>query len=86
MPKIVEFAAAAVLSLSAVAFTATAASAEIVCNGENVCWHVHHPYAYHPEWGVSVHPNHWRWGATEHYTWREHRGRGYWRNGVWVTF
>ncbi|MGH7009883.1 MAG: hypothetical protein ACREEX_03510 [Caulobacteraceae bacterium] len=70
-------------SLTAVA---GAASAEIVCNADNVCWHVHRHYTYQPSFGIVVHPNNWRWGRNEHYTWKEHRGRGYWRNGVWITF
>ncbi len=71
-----------------VALSATSASAYIACNGEGACWHVHRhgAYTYRPEFGVVVHPDNWRWGATEHYTWREHRGRGYWRNGAWVGF
>ncbi len=66
--------------------TAPAAKAAVVCNGEGVCWHVRHPYAYPPAYGVVVHPNGWRWGPGEHYVWREHRGRGYWRGGAWVAF
>ena len=78
--------AGAVLSLSAMALTATAASAAIVCNGEGACWHVHRTYAYAPTYGVVVHPDNWRWGPNEHYAWREHPGRGYWRGGNWVAF
>ncbi|MGO9866173.1 MAG: hypothetical protein ACLPJY_00600 [Rhodomicrobium sp.] len=68
------------------ALTATAASAEIVCNREGDCWHVktHHPYQ--NEWGIVVHPDNWKWEGHEKYRWREHEGRGYWRNGVWVQF
>jgi hypothetical protein len=66
--------------------SASAASAEIVCNREGDCWHAREHNAYHPEWGIVVHPDDWKWGATEKYKWREHEGRGYWRNGVWVTF
>ena len=77
--------AAAVAALGAGA--AVTASADVVCSStENVCWHVHRHYDYKPEFGVVVHPNNWRWGDTDHYTWREHAGRGYWRNGAWVTF
>ena len=68
------------------ALTTTAASAAIVCNQEGECWHVRQTYDYHPEFGVVVHPDGWAWGANEHYVWREHRGRGYWHNGVWITF
>jgi hypothetical protein len=86
MNKLGKLAAAAVLGASAVALTATSASAYIACNANGTCWHVRNHYVYHPEFGVVVHPDGWRWGASDHYTWREHRGRGYWRNGVWITF
>jgi len=85
MSNRLKLAGAAALGLGLFAISAPA-SAEIVCNAEGVCWHVHHPYAYAPAYGVVVHPNTWRWGPSEHYVWREHPGRGYWRNGVWVTF
>jgi hypothetical protein len=84
--NITKLAVAAILGLGAATFTGTAASAEIVCNPDNVCWHTHQHYDYHPAWGVVVHPDDWRWGPSEHYTWREHHGRGYWRNGVWIRF
>ena len=86
MKSATKLAAAALLGLSAVALGATSASAAIACNAEGACWHVRHPYAYRPEFGVVVHPNNWRWGPHEHYVWREHAGRGYWRNGVWIRF
>ena len=35
------------------AFTATSASAAIVCNGEGDCWHVKEKYDYKPEWGCG---------------------------------
>jgi hypothetical protein len=81
-----KIAACALLGLATLAITAPAASAAIVCNGEGECWHVHRNYAYAPEFGVVVHPDNWRWGAGERYRWREHAGRGYWRNGAWVRF
>jgi hypothetical protein len=86
MNKLGKLAAAAVLGASAVALTATSASAYIACNGEGYCWHVRNSYAYQPGWNVVIHPDGWRWGSGERYRWREHRGRGYWRSGVWVTF
>ncbi len=73
-------------AVCALALTATAASAEIVCNREGDCWHVSERHPYRPEFGVVVHPDSWRWEARERYRWREHEGRGYWRRGVWVKF
>jgi hypothetical protein len=77
-------AAATLIGLAALA-PAAPASAAIVCSGD-ACWHVHGTYHYPPNVGIVVHSDHWRWGPHDHYVWHEHRGRGYWRNGVWVTF
>lgn len=77
---------AAAVAASAMAAAATA-SAEIVCSTtDNVCWHVHRHYVYRPDFDVVVHPDSWRWGPAEHFVWHEHPGRGYWRDGVWITF
>jgi hypothetical protein len=72
----------------ALALTATAASAEIACNSEGDCWHINVRHPYRPEFGVTIHPDSWKWAEREHdkYRWREHEGRGYWRKGVWVEF
>jgi hypothetical protein len=86
MKNFVKLASAAALSASALLLTATSVSAAVACNAEGECWHVKRAYAYRPEFGVVIHPNGWHWGRDEHFTWREHTGRGYWRNGVWVTF
>lgn len=86
MREFVKLGAAAALGVTALAIAATSASAAIVCNREGECWHVPRAEVYRPEFGVVVHPNSWRWGPREHFVWREHPGRGYWRNGVWVTF
>ena len=86
MKRASKIAAAALIGLSALTISATAASAAVVCNGEGACWHVRRPYAYRPEFGVVVHPDNWRWGPGDHYVWREHRGRGYWDHGAWRRF
>ncbi len=72
----------------ALALTATAASAAIVCNDEGDCWHVKKRYHYRPEFRLEIHPDNWRWRehADHRYHWREHEGRGYWRNGIWIQF
>ncbi len=77
--------AAAAMAVSMIACM-TAADAAIVCNREGECWHVRHPYRYRDEFGLVVHEDGWRWGAGERFVWREHEGRGYWRNGVWIRF
>jgi hypothetical protein len=86
MKNTMKLTVAALMAAGGLALTTASASAAIACNGEGECWHTHRDYTYRPEFGVVVHPNGWRWGATDHYTWREHTGRGYWHNGAWVTF
>ncbi|MGH6888746.1 MAG: hypothetical protein ACREHF_06070 [Rhizomicrobium sp.] len=81
-----KLAVAAVMSAGMLAFAGGSASAAIVCNAYGSCWHVRRAYAYPPEAHIVVHPNSWRWRARAHFVWRDHPGRGYWRNGVWVTF
>jgi hypothetical protein len=73
-------AGASVLALSAIS-----ASAAIVCTG-NVCWHTRQAYEYPPHAGVTVHPDTWKWGPSERYSWREHEGRGYWSGERWMEF
>jgi hypothetical protein len=86
MNKAPKLAILALVAAGGLAGAASQASAAVVCNAERVCWHVRSHYDYKPEWGLVVHPNRWHWARTEHYQWREHRGRGYWRNGAWVRF
>jgi hypothetical protein len=86
MNKLGKLAFAAAMGAGALAMTATSASAYIVCNARNVCWHTHARYAYRPAFGLVVHPDSWRWRRRDHYVFRDHPGRGYWRNGVWITF
>jgi hypothetical protein len=85
MKKIAIAAAAAALSVMTLA---TSASAAIVCNRDGDCWHVKGRYAYQDGWGLTVHPNNWRWGGADKFRWREpvREERGYWRGGVWVRF
>ncbi|MBY0561898.1 hypothetical protein [Hyphomicrobium sp.] len=77
---------AALLGASMLAFTATTASADIVCNGDGDCWHVKERHKYSPDLHLQVHPDGWKWRESDaaHHRWREHEGHGYWRSGVWV--
>ena len=74
----------AVLVVGTLAVLAISASADIICNNEGVCWHTHNPYDYPPEAHVTIHDNNWHWGPNEHYTFREHAGRGYWSGDTWI--
>ncbi len=67
------------------AFSTVGASAAIICSG-NVCWHATETYEYPAESHVIIHPDSWRWGPGEHFSWREHEGRGYWRGERWIEW
>jgi hypothetical protein len=82
---LLQGALAALLGAGAVIASAGSASAYIVCNRDGDCWHTHNRHHYRFAWGITVHPDHWRWRG-DHYRWHEHAGRGYWRSGVWITF
>lgn len=86
MKKLALTLAGATLALGTLALTATNASAAVVCNGAGYCWHTQTAYHYEPTFGVTIHPDGWKWDANEHYAWHEHEDRGYWRDGAWVTF
>jgi len=86
MKLFAKVAAAAVLAAGALAITATSASAAIVCNREGYCWHVKHPYKYRSDFGLVIHEDAWHAGPHDKIVWREHHGRGYWKNGIWIRF
>jgi hypothetical protein len=82
-----KLALAAGVSLAALTISTLGASAYVACNHEGDCWHtesrVRAPgvtFEYHPDdWYFHQH-----WDRDRH--WRDyHEGRGYWRNGVWIT-
>jgi hypothetical protein len=84
----------AVVGAGALTAMAAPASAYIACNRWGDCWHTDQRYErpgirfdYHPDdWYFH---RHWGDGDRDHdrRRWREYReGRGYWRNGVWITF
>jgi hypothetical protein len=77
---------AAMIASGALVYTATGASADVVCNGDGDCWHTHERYTYPGGVTVTVHPDDWKWQENEKYRWHEHDGRGYWKGGVWIGF
>ena len=92
MKKLLTGAAtAALMSLGVLAFTAGSASAYVVCNSNGDCWHTDQHYRYHNGVRVEFHPDSWyfhnNWDQDRNRHWRgHHEGRGYWNNGLWVTF
>ncbi|HEV2365789.1 MAG TPA: hypothetical protein VGS12_16485 [Caulobacteraceae bacterium] len=76
------------VATGAVLSIAAPASAEIVCNRWNECWHVTHHYTYPSDVGIVVHGDDWRAAHLRHYHWMQDRDddRGYWdRTGVWIA-
>ena len=78
----------AAMSGGALIATATTASADVVCNSAGECWHVHDRLAYPADAGVVFHDDAWADAHRDHHWhWRHDRDdRGYYRNGVWITF
>ena len=81
-------AVASTLGVGFVAVTSAPASAYVACNRAGECWHSDSRYRA-PGFALTFHDDAWR--ARQHWTgrhmWREnHEGRGYYRNGVWITF
>lgn len=77
-------AAAALMTLSGVS-----ADARVVCNSYDECWRVNDNYTYPPQYGFGVHDDAWflHDHGHSHYRRRDMRDhRGYWHNGVWITF
>jgi len=80
----------AALGAGALAGLAAPASAYVACNNDGDCWHVDSRYD-RPSFRFEYHPDDWyfhrSWRDRERPYWRSyHEGRGYWRNGVWITF
>ena len=71
------------------AVSATSASAYVACNHDGDCWHTRTSRVRVPGVTFDWHPDDWyfhqHWDAGDHH-WRDfHSGRGYWRDGVWIT-
>ena len=64
---------------------ATTVSAAIVCTG-NVCWHTKERYEYPKESKVTIYEDTWKPEAKAKVEFREHEGRGYWRDKAWVNW
>jgi hypothetical protein len=82
-------ATAALLGLGAFVLSAGSASAYIVCNSDGDCWHSNTRY-HAPGVRFEYHPDNWYfdrdWTNDRDHHWHEHHeGRGYWRNGIWIT-
>ena len=83
--RLVTSLASAAIGAALLAGSAVNASAAIACSGR-VCWHTHEAFTYPSEARVVVHEDNWRWGPREHFRFREHEGRGYWRGDRWMEW
>ena len=67
--------------------TAAPAAAYVACNGGD-CWHSDSQYAAPPGATFAWHPDDWyfhqHWDADRHFR-DYHEGRGYYKDGVWIT-
>jgi hydroxyethylthiazole kinase-like sugar kinase family protein len=75
---------------SALALSATSASADVACNRYGECWRVAQRYtAYPSNLGVTFHDDAWRaQNRNGHYRWRKDRtdDQGYYSRGHWRRF
>ena len=81
-------AVATMIGLGTLAATSTGAEARTVCNRFGDCWHESNRYDYPATVGVRYYGDNYNWRDRYHrHHWRDHHeGRGYWRNGLWITF
>jgi hypothetical protein len=86
-PTLLKGALLGAIAGGALGASATTASAYVACNGAGECWHVHQRYDYPPRAGIYFHND--NWGYRHHYDWRwrhDRFDRGYYRDGIWITF
>jgi hypothetical protein len=76
---------ATLVSAGVLAISAVSASAAIVCSG-NVCWHTTERYEYPADARVTIREDTWKPAPDAKITFREHVGRGYWRDDKWVEW
>jgi hypothetical protein len=89
--KLSKTAIGALLGIGLLVAGTGAASARIVCNDEGDCWHTDHRYHYNDDYRVHYYDDDWYfhhdWDDDHDRHWRRyHDGRGYWHNGIWITF
>jgi hypothetical protein len=89
--KIKTLVLGAIVGVGALTAIALPASAYIACNDYGDCWHTESHWRA-PGMRFEYHPDDWyfhrHWDEDRDRHWRSdyHEGRGYWRNGIWITF
>lgn len=86
MKKIHSILSVASLTLGLAVCGVSSASAGIVCNDEGDCWHTKKVFDYPSEAHIVSHDDNWKWRGGDHFDWREHEGRGFWRHHNWTDF
>ena len=87
-------AVAASLTIGSLAAFTSSASAHVVCNRAGDCWSTHTRYQYPATQGIRFYNDRYNNEQYRNRHWRGHdrnwRGenhdRGYYNNGLWVTF
>ena len=82
------------LGLGGAVLLANPAAARVVCNSYGDCWHTETRYNYdrydrgqHAQWHNDDWYFHQRWNDDHEHHYRDyHEGRGYYKDGVWLTF
>jgi hypothetical protein len=70
---------------AALALTAGAASAAVVCNQQGDCWRMSGEPKYESGLNLRIMKDDWKWKEGEKYRWRDAgKGHGHWHNGVWI--
>ena len=81
--------AAAALAGSMTMMASAPASAYLVCNNVGDCWHTETRDRAPPGVKFRYHKDDWyfhqKWDDRNHYR-DYHDGRGYYRNGIWLSF
>ena len=81
--------AAAALAGGLAMMASAPASAYVACNSVGDCWHTDSRYRAPPGVTFSFHNDDWyfhqKWDDRNHYR-DYHDGRGYYRNGIWLSF
>ena len=79
---------ALLLGAGALIATSGTASAYVACNASGECWHTDARVHYDRGLGIVIHPDDWYFHHDmDRDHWRgAHAGRGYYKNGVWLSF
>lgn len=86
--------ASAIVGAMGLMVVAQPAAARVVCNSYGDCWHTDARYNYdrydrdqHPQYHSDDWYFHQHWDSDRNRHFRESReGRGYYKNGIWLSF